>query len=31
VPAEALEDSEQLALWAREAMGVALAGRRGRR
>ena len=31
VPAEALEDSEQLALWAREAMGVALAGRRERR
>ncbi len=28
VPAEVLEDSEELALWAREAMGVALAKRR---
>jgi DNA transformation protein len=28
VPAEVLEDSEELARWAREAMGVALAKRR---
>ncbi len=27
VPAEALEDSEELAIWAREAMNVALAAR----
>jgi DNA transformation protein len=27
VPAEALEDAEELATWAREAMGVALAAR----
>lgn len=30
VPAEVLEDSEELARWAREAMGIALAKRRKR-
>jgi DNA transformation protein len=30
VPAEVLEDAEELAAWAREAMGVALASRRRR-